>query len=270
MALRILPYKTHELISRKIAFGTMSDHPLLAFSEEEYNHLRGPELVYKNLCMPKKKVQFEALLQQIKDLQERYPDFPWDQLGFRLLHRHGSLKSQEVMVEKLEETSDLKEPLYITRRVHRAAGHVPASWMLNSDNNIMAFEFSEGDLRVRDVYNQLCEKTEGLIGIFKQIREHGLEKELGVGTVVRDRQEELKSADGVIDLVETTSLNPFASTLRRKNMTQDTGIATIPTIWAFGKPRQHGCVSKVVCVQPHPEHIHVRERIHDDDPCNVS
>jgi hypothetical protein len=146
---------------------------LNCFNQKVYNSL--PSSVDATLAL-RDNGNLEVCLEKARKVVDEY-DAGVDFLGFRLVHRHNSLRNEEIMVEEHKEEDE--KPLIIssTRFVDESSSAIPVSWILGNGGICTAFEYVIDPI-AKAGYEYLVDH----MSLFKQISE--VTYDCGLGSIL--------------------------------------------------------------------------------------
>jgi hypothetical protein len=202
------------------------------FKPTSYNSLGSPDSAYDQL------ESTEGFMSFINKTLDKAKKAGLD-IGFRLIHRHGIVADDEVMLESYREVEG--KPALVTQNVkYDKEKHHPASWIVDEDG-LTAFEYSE-DSKVAEGLSKIRENMDVWNEIISSLRESKLNHLLALSILDRTSRSVFEGA-GL--MLETTQLSPFMSIVQPSDKSIEDG-DVIRTVW--GHPIRHGCLSISACV----------------------
>jgi hypothetical protein len=199
------------------------------FSPNRYNDLPKAADSSKNL---QQHSDFTEFLEKFYSLVKEYSVEL--EFGLRLIHRHMQVDEGKVMVEKFQFHQDV--PALITSADFPTEETYPASWLLENNNELSVFEFSN-DVQVKHVLEKLAENPSIFMKVCELIREYNLENLLAPSIIARDSRKHFEMDYG---FVEITDFESNASIVKNKK-NQPSNNNSVDTLWTYNAYERKCC-----------------------------
>jgi hypothetical protein len=213
------------------------------FDIGRYNALKAIEEAHS---IVKSHRDFDDFLEESKKAVEAYEQ--QENMGYRLLHRHGNLHADHKMIESFGPVDG--DVAIITQETQISATSMPfapASWFVEGDD-VFAFEFSNDPL-VLQVKEYL--QTVSLLQSLNELMDsYELKGALATAIVSRAQYEPLKPrfADGYEWVEQTIHGNDaFRNVLSLRKLTESKSVSYVPTTYSFTSLPGAACARRWFC-----------------------